>query len=264
MSRDISVWNRSQNVISFKTDYAIIDGRVSQEGTVVLLTRSERYNCQMEVYRNGKYERALTWYASRGFPGRVCVSDNGSLAAVARIVTEGGELTTLLTVIDLTAKAEKYEIEFPGITVDCFFSDRQLIAVTDTACYLVDEKGEVGPVYAFSDAPLIEIAHDEGQNLALAFGDNNQPAVNRIVILTRQLAERAVIEGCGTVTDMYLTSDRLYLLTERRIVEYTAAGKENRVYEVPWNTFAVLHLDGIIAVLPDRISRITRPMSEEP
>ena len=262
-SRDVEIYNRSKHIAGFKTEYAIIDAEVAGDGTVAILTLSDRSACQFEVYRNGDYKKLFTWFGSEGFPTGVYIDEKGGAVAVARIITREGRLRTLLTSVDVSVastapdpnKAQKYEVELDGMTLAAYFDGKNLIAVTDRAAYLLDDKGNVAATYEFPQAPILKIAHDQSKGVAVAFGDNLQPAVNRVVILSRNLKEQGVIDSCGAVDDLYLASTRLVVLGGGRVSEYDLQGTLRKQYETPRNALAVVELNGLVVVLPDRAIR---------
>jgi hypothetical protein len=263
-NRDISVYNRSGNIISFKTEYVIIDAKVAQDGTVAALTQSERYSCQLEVYKNGRYEKLLTWYGdTSAFPIGTYLNDRGSLVAVARVFAKGGSIYTKLAAIDTGNLNEIYEIEFEGMALNAYFDGDSIVVVTDCAAYQISRSGEIKQSYEFPEMPILSIAKDDSTNISIAFGDNHQPAVNKIIILSRTLSELCVIEQCGSVSDMYMSSNRLYVLGDRVVSEYDMNGKVRDRYEAPHETLAIIEFNGIIAILPDRAERLKTPIKEE-
>lgn len=271
-SRDVEIYNRSQYIAGFKTEYAIIDAAVAEDGMVAVLTQSERRACQLEVYRNGDYKRLFTWYdGSAGFPTGVYVDEKSATVAVARVITHDGRLYTLLTSIDISSasvgsdavKAENYEIEFEGLTLAAYFDGENLIVATDQAGYLLDGAGNITASYEFPHESILRVARNQGKGLAVAFGDNLQSAINSVVILSRNLKEQCVIHNCGLAEDMVLTSTRLYLLGGGRVSEYDTQGNLKKQYEVPYNAFAMLELNGLVVILPDQAIRPNKTISQE-
>lgn len=262
-SRDVSVYNRSRHIASFKTEYAIIDAAVSDDGTLAILTQSDQYNSQLEIYQNGNYDRLFRWYGDKGFPIGVYISDGGSTVSVARMIAKDGEIYTVLASIGVSEKKENYEVEFAGMTLEAYYEGDSIIAVTNRGAYLLDKNGEIKQTYAFPETPILAITRDQNSSIAVAFGDNNRFAVNKIVVLKRTLAEQCIIEMCGVVTDMYMSGNRLYVLGDRMVGEYDVGGRLLRRYETDFDTFAIFELNGLIAVMPDYVRRLTTPVKEE-
>ncbi len=261
-SRDISVYNRSNQITSFKTEFAIIDAKVADDGALAVLTESERYTCQLEVYRNGTYEKLLTWKAQRGFPLGAYISANSAYATAVRIVANDSVFYSLVTSLDVGKETERFEVELKGMALALYHEGDDVVVITDCAAYRLNRRGEMQTTYEFPEVPVLAVARDESANIAIAFGDNNQSAVNRIVLLQTNLKERSVIGDCGAVKDLYFTASRLYVLGERMVGEYNMGGKLLRRYETAFGTQAILDLNGLIAILPDRAERLKTPMKE--
>jgi len=262
-SRDISVYNRSKQLVSFKTQYSIVDAAISAEGTLVILTESERYPCQMEVYRNGRYEKALTLLIANGFPMGVYISDNGTHAVAVRLRTEGGELHSLMSVLDIRSEQIIYEQQVAGIALQAYFIGGVLFVITDTGIYRLSADGSIESSRMFTGLPVLAITFDGIQNIAVAFGDNTQSSINYVSVYSRTLEERGHIALGAKLSDMFMSGERIYLLSDGCIEEYDYNGTARRTFETPQNTCSIIYIDGIVAVLPDRMIRITKPMEDQ-
>jgi hypothetical protein len=262
-SKDVSIYNRTQNIASFSEEYAIIDAKVADDGTAAVLTRSGRYACQLNIYSNGDYRKLLTWYGASGFPLGAYISDDGTRAAAARTIARNGEIYTVMASIDILREEEEFELEFAGVTMAAYYVGNGMIAVTDRGAYQIDADGKVESAYAFPVTPVLGVAKDQGSNIAVAFGDNNQPDVNRVVILKNGLVERGTIEGCGAVSGMYISGGRLYILGGRTVSEYGIDGGRRARYDAGPNAVAALDLNGLVVVTPDSLIRPSEPIKEE-
>jgi len=255
-SRDISLYNRSRLISEFKTEYGIINAKVANDGTVAVLTKSDLYTCQMEIYRNGTYDRLMTWKGYNGFPFAVYIKDDGSAAAAIRVVARGEGLCSIITSVDFNKKAEQFEVEVNDLVIGAFYDGGNLVVITDRAAYVYNKEGHVGTSYKFPDVPVLSLAVDDSQNISVAFGDNHQNAVNRIIILAKSLKEKCVIEECGAVKGMYMDAGKLWVLGERIVGEYDLNGKLKQQFATGANTVAIFDLNGLIAVMPDRVERL--------
>lgn len=262
-SRDLRVYNRTALLAEVRTEYAIVDVAVSDNGNLAVLTESDLYMCELAIYTNGKYEWKMTWKGAQGFPYAVAISPDGSRAAAATVDLKNGEIVTYITVIDIAKETERYVCEVPGLCVQLWCdSDGAATAVTDSSAVAVSSGGEIRYSYDFDGRQLISVARDEGSKLALGFGDNSRATVNEAVILGRNLAESAVIENCGKIKDMYLASNRLYILGDARVTAYNVNGTVNKILEADPDAVKLVEFASIIEILPDRADRLTTEMEE--
>ncbi len=263
-SRDLRVYNRTEQIAQLRTDYAIVDAAVSDNGNLAVLTGSERYMCELAIYTNGKYAWKMTWQGAQGFPYATAISSDGSRAAVATVDLKNGEIVTFITVIDIAKEAERYVCELPGLCVRLWCdSDGSATVVTDADVKVISASGEVRYSYAFAGRQLISVARDEGNKLALGFGDNRRATINEAVILGRNLSESARIQSCGKIKDMYLASSRLYILGDARVTVYNANGSVSKILEADPNAVKLVEFASIIEILPDRADRLTTEIEEE-
>ena len=71
-----------------------------------------------------------------------------------------------------------------------------------------------------------------------------------------------MIENCGKIKDMYLASNRLYILGDARVTAYNANGTVNKILEADPDAVKLVEFTSIIEILPDRADRLTTEMEE--
>lgn len=262
-SRDVRVYNRSSELVAFSAEGAIIDAALSSDGTLALLTESERYTCELSIYQNGLYERSMTWKGANGFPLLAALSPNGERAAAVTVSVAGGSLGSTVTVIDARREKELYSASVEGTVLRLILSnDGGFCAVTDTQTVRVSAGGETTASYDYGGRPLLASSAD-GSRLALVFGDNSRPAVNTCAVLDRNLTETSVITGCGIANALEVSGDRLYLLGRGRLNVYSASGELIKVYNTDIKAQNIVEFSSIIEILPDRAKRAEERELEE-
>ena len=262
-SRDVRVYNRSRELASFSADGAIIDAALSADGTLALLSESERYTCELSVYQNGLYERSMTWKGASGFPLLAALSPNGARAAAVTVSVAGGSLGSAVTVIDTGREKELYSAAVSGTVLKVILNnDGGFCAVSDTQTVRVSSSGEITESYGYEGKPLLASSAD-GNRLALVFGDNSRPAVNTCAVLERNLTQTAEISGCGVVNSLVLSGDRLYLLGRGQLGVYNVSGELIKVYNTDIKAQNIVEFSSIIEILPDRAKRAEERELEE-
>ena len=107
------------------------------------------------------------------------------------------------------------------------------------------------------------VARDEGNRIALGFGDNSRADINSIAILDRSLKEVSVIAQCGIIKDIYLASNKVFVLGSQTVGEYSLSGKLQKVYDADPRANGLVEFNRAIEILPDRAQRLEVHKTEE-
>lgn len=261
--KDVNVFNRSKEIAKLKTDFTIISADISDAGTLAVLTRSDKYVSQLEVYENGKYDKLLTWYGSEGFPLFVRMQRGGARAAVVAVRSENGRLVSEVTAIDASSAKVLFSAKVNGLAEKLSYdSNGYITLVTDEQTSVITTSGEVKYTYSYGDAPILFAACDEGRSIALCFGDNHQAGINRLVVLSTSLKEQFLVETVGEVDDMYISRSGVYVLGKGVVSEYTMAGKLKYTYEANGGSIRIVECGKLLTVLPDSIEKAKRITEE--
>lgn len=257
-SRDVRVYNRTGLLSELKTDNRIIDAAVSDTGDFIALTESDRYMCELALYKNGSYENTMTWKGAEGFPALCAISSGGSCAVAATVSLGSDGVYTIFTVIDLASEKEKYSVRSLGLTVRAFVDDDgSLLSVTDTEAVRFSSSGEISNIYDYGGKPLIFVARDKGTRTALAFGDNKSSTVNSVTVLSASAKPEGDIIGCGLIKDIYVSNDRIYILGDGTMTVYASSGEQIKVYTSDTKALKITEFSSIIEVLPKYAIQLT-------
>lgn len=264
-SREIKVYNRTELIASLQADHAIVDAAVSDTGTLIVLSSGDRFMSQLSVYENGKYEKVMSWHGVSGFPIICAVSENGASAAVASLSAKGGKLYTIVTSLNLKSQTERYEVsEIEGLCAGLICgNDGSATVVTDLGAVQFDAHGDQRGSYVFGVSPLVFVAHDKGSRIALGFGDNSRSDINSAVVLDDALEEICVLQDCGEIKDMYLSTNRVYILGSQTVSAYSFSGELQKVYDADPRAIDLIEFSGVIEILPDRAQQLKQRETEE-
>ena len=108
----------------------------------------------------------------------------------------------------------------------------------------------------------LDVAFSGGSAFAVALGDNTRNQMNRVVILGSKLEETAVIETGRSVDGLYLTSDRLGILSGTELYSYSDSGNYRGLYHAGAGACAVVDIGGPICIGADRITKLTMAKGE--
>ena len=255
-SRDLYIYNRTSLLTEISTASPIVDGTISENGTVVMLTESDRHLCQMEIYKNGMYDNVMTWYSSTGFPVMCAVSDNGTKAVSACVDLIDGKICTILTLIDVASVSERMSVTVSGIIYDMkVFSDGKILAITDEGAYNISSNGNIDSFADFSFTPVIRISF--GNNcFAVAFGDNTRNSENYIDFFDYSCGFLFRIEDCYAVKDILFTGKNIAILGNGVLNIYNIQGNVVFSAEISRDIFKIMDYYGIIALSPQSAERI--------
>lgn len=262
-SRDIVVYNRSNELAKIQTDGEIIDAAISDNGRLVVLCGSERYTCEMAVYSNGLYERRMSWKCASGFPLLTRISSNGSRAVVATVSLSSGKIESTVTVLNTKDCTEQSATVVDGLVLELYLDeDGGFIAITGEKAIKYSAAGEKLAEYSFSGRPLLNVSR-KGSRIAVAFGDNSRSAINSVSILNRSLVEIGTITQCGEINDMCFSGSRLYLLGGGTLSVYNTSGDLMKIYTTDTKAQFIIDFSSIIEILPDRAQRVTQQVERE-
>ncbi len=257
--KEINVYNRTRSIAAVKTENTIVAADLSDYGTLAVLTTGERYLSQLEVFKNGKYEKLMTWYGSKGFPLCVEMQDMGDKAAVASLGSTNGELITTVTAIDVGAAKELFVCDVKGLAVKLWYdSNGYITVVTDEQTVVITAKGEIKETHTYGDSPLLFATRDEGRNVALCFGDNHRPAINTLMVFGGALDEKFTAQSVGEVRDVYINGSGVYILGDGRVTRYGMSGEVVSTYAADGEALRLVVCGRILSVLPDRIEKTVK------
>lgn len=143
-----SVEDRNDIIYSKSFKENIIFVRLSAEGYTAVVTTSQNYDCEINVYnRDGEsiYNRSCVERVSD-----ICFKDESKGCVISYIYAENGSLVTSVQEVAFTEKTEKWTshgLDTVGIQV-CGFSDGAAVIGID-ACGYVDESGNISSMYHY-------------------------------------------------------------------------------------------------------------------
>ena len=224
---ELRVVSRTRELFTKNFDNTILLARMSPGGALAVATKSERYMAQVTVY-NTSFEPVYTWYSASYYPTAIAfASDNHRLAVVCPKGV-GGQLGSVITLLDTRKDDKVAVIEAPGsLALEMkYLSGGELLVVYDNmAAVYNSETGEEKARYAYGDRTLLFASCEKGKNVALLFGDRNQVSLNRVVVLNNTMQEICAVDYRRAAEDLLLTRDRVYILGENAADIYDLKGE---------------------------------------
>ena len=259
--KSFKVFNRTMLLYSGSLDNAIISAAVTQSGKTAILSAGEVYTCELAVY-NRNCEKTFTWYGSDGFPIGVYPSSYGNEVLVMSVKSKNGALYTTVTRIDLNSKTEKSSFELEGLGVNAFPDSDSAVIFLDDRCVKCRYDGRVEATFSYEGRILMDVLSDPGKDLVVAFGDNKRSEINSVTVLTRKLVTAGVIDFREQIDDMWVSSDRVYILNRGKVSAYSHSGVLQEKYSCDFSTYSVVYFGGVLTFEPQYIVKMSRDNRE--
>lgn len=259
--KSFKIFNRTMLLYSGSVQNAIISAAVTQSGKVAVLTAGDVYTCEMSVY-NRNCEKTFTWYGSEGFPLGVYPSSYGNEVLVMTVSSRDGVLYTTVTRIDLNSKTEKSSFELEGLGVNAFPDSDSAVIFLDDRCVRCRYDGRVEATYTFDGRILMDVASDPGKDIAIAFGDNKRSEINSVTVLTRKLVTAGEIDFREQIDDLWVSSDRVFILNRGKVSAYSHSGVLQEKYSCDFSTYSVVYFGGVLTFEPQYIVKLSRDNRE--
>lgn len=181
----LRVESRSQTLYSETLKDPILVCAMSQNGSLAVATRSDRYVAQVKIYGSSfQYRYGWNTTDAEGTPMRMAFAPDNKRLAVACLKAEGGQIVTGIHLLDTRSDAVQTVIRAPGSTLLQlhWVGNGQLLAVYDdhTALYSADSGAEKAR-FDYGGSALTD-ASVNGKYTALLFAQADG-AGSRLVVL---------------------------------------------------------------------------------
>ncbi len=249
--------NPDRTLLTGNTENAIVSGTIAENGSFGLVTESNGYASQLELYSKSGQIR-YRWYSSEKKLSTMDLNSTGDAAAVIGMDAVSGNLQSRLYVLD-TSNANEQPI-FEEAFSDClvfsasFKTRDELTLLADNqliSCHLGNGRTES---FSFGRDVLKAFDDSSPSGTVLCLSVNNDTLDNRIVSFDsqgRKIDEFSVDEKVVSVAQ---SRRNVYVLTDKLLYLYNAAGKllkqweldgEGLMVRAAGNTAYVMFADGI-------------------
>lgn len=212
----------SDSVIYTKTysNRIIHFARLSEEGYMAVVTSSEKYNCEIEVYdKKGSviYERkCIEMISDLSFIG-------GSKGCVMTYISaENGQLVTSVQEISFSESGEKWTspgLNTLGLDVRGFSGGAFVLG--EDACGYVDEKGQISSYYSY-DGDLVDGASEDGRSAVIINNEDRRKYV--AALFGGGASEPIVIDLDEPSIDVTVYDGLAYVMCQGKIMAYDFDG----------------------------------------
>ncbi len=260
--KSFKVYNRSSLLTMGNTSFEISGAAVLSSGRYCLLTRGDEYTSELHVFNKDTSKR-FTWYGTDGFPLDVIASQSGDTVLVISVKSLEGRLFTVMTVINTASQKEEYSFSHEGLYVDAMLNGEDLVVIFDSEAVYFRKDGQIQSSYAFDGKQLLKIAHQEGDNIALCFGDNSRSEINTIVVLSKKLSQIMYEPFKREIHSLWLDSDELYVLSRGRVFVYSSSGILKKTYACSTSSYGIFEWGGPVVLESQFATKLTEATQTE-
>ena len=245
--KSYKVYNRSYLLAAQNTDYEIAGAAVLPSARYCILTRGEEFTSELHVFNKDTTKR-FTWYGSDGFPMDVISSDSDDNVVVISVKGSEGRIITVITMIDTGSQKEVASYSVEGLLVDAILNGDTATLILDTKTVLLDNKGNIQETYSYGSKQLLQVAHQEGSNLVLCFGDNMRSEMNSFVVLNKKLHIVAEVAYHKEIHGVWVDSDEIFILSRGQVDAYSTQGTIKRVYKCGTSAYGIYEWGGPVVL----------------
>ena len=229
----------------------IISGAVSPSGVHALATLSKGYLGEVTVF-DLKEEQLYKWYSADANIFAVALNEKGDRLAVATVNTDKGEVKSSLLVFDFGKKEPIAQFSYPGtLILDVSYLDKNTVALVGDNKYITftgPNKGD-DVVYDYSGRHLTGYSLRQGTGAALLlsqYADNRSPSLVQINVKGATAFQK---DNSDQIRDVFLGEKTTFLLMDRHIIRYTAAGEEKSKTDTADDSLRLAEVNGKLFVL---------------
>lgn len=221
----LRVESRTRTLHTRTTSAAILLCALSANGTVAVVTESDRYVAQLQVLDPTSFEPLYTWKMTQedGIPLAVAFAPDNRRFAVGTVAARDGQLASSVCLTGISGQEEPllYTAESGSMLVRLhWLSGSRLLAVFDTYLALLD--GRTGAELALCDyggAELLGVSVQDG-TAALLLSTHNG---SHLILLDSDLNQVADTEA-GQAESVTCTGTAVYLIDNNTVICYGADG----------------------------------------
>lgn len=215
-SNSYSIYNSFICVHREKLDFPISFACMADNGSFLVVTRSEKYDSLVKVY-DSNFD-AVTEYSKNDRVISASLSSDGRYAAVLSMTAEHGESVVSLNIIDCKKNDIVSTSSFDGsMPYRCdFLSDERIAVILDDRTCVVDRSGKVMGEYSYPSS--LEKMDISKERIALLFSENASLNKKTVSILDSEAKLTFGDTVKGNVRDMKIGDGFVYILLGGKVI----------------------------------------------
>lgn len=266
----LKIANAGNILFSKEMENDIIHASISNNNSVAVTTKSQSYNGEVKVF-DGQMQEKFTWKSAKAFPLQSFLSPKSKYLAVSCISAKDGKIVSEVYIIDTATGEEKY-ICNNGENVMLaaeYIKDDSLVLFFDDKAVQIDltslssKTGEpYTKTYSYNGKRLLSYDIKNSQ-IVMALGSYDGGGNTDIAITDLFLTETHRIYTEENIKNVVLTSQRIYVLGEETVSQYTEEGVFVAQQQVKNNVKDIVDYNGCVAVFSDSLEKIDKAKIEK-
>ena len=226
---DLSI--EDEDEVFYTKTYAkklILFARISEQGYTAVVTTSDNYCCELEVYD----KRGKVIY------GRQCIEmvsdlsfiNNSKGCVLSFISAENGQLVTNVQEISFSENVEHWTS--PGLNtlgLDVYGYGKGAFVLGTDACGYVDSNGQISSYYSY-DGDLVAGASEDGNSAVIVNNDDRRKYI--VALFKGGNTEALIIDLEEPSIDVTIYEDLAYVMCQGKIKAYDFSGGLRSVADV--------------------------------
>lgn len=218
--RELRIEGRTQSYGALTTAKAIQFVTMSQNGNFAVVTQSDSYQAQMNVY-SYTMDELFSWYCANEYPTTAAFSPSGKEVAVGCVTSRGGALQSVLYLVNAEGERLSLGRENCLILDIAYRGANRLLVAYDDALILYNTN-DMTPLasYSLTDALLCcDLQGDKG--ILAVQGDASREAGVSLTVLTEDLEVLRTVAVGDAVTQCAMHGNCAWLIGKTAVFCYT-------------------------------------------
>ncbi len=216
---ELRVESRTETLYTKTTSNSILLASISDNGSVAVVTESDRYLANLTMYSSSMTELlSYSMTDSEGIPIRMEYASDNKTLAVATVSASGGQMLSRVYLITSAGVVDCIDTQTVTPLAIEWLSDTKLCILYEDTIVLYDaNKQTILASYDYSNKTLADYAV-YGERVALLFSQSVQ---SEVVLLQDDFDSIATTETDALVNSIALDETRLYLVYDKAIETYS-------------------------------------------
>lgn len=242
-----------KNIYVKNTTNTVIFARLSDNGSVAVVTSSDKYSCELSVY-----DVSGTFIYGRECIDRlidVSFNSDSSGAVLSFVSADNGSVITTSEKVSFNANETQWKSQpFETFCLSTSINPDGAVVLGDTKCAYYNNKGEIGASYSY-DGKLAG-CDSNGQQIATILNDDDRRKY-QLMIIKNSKSEPFVIPFDEELRDVHIYDGLVYVMSKTKIDTYDFEGKLRSSADISDSYTRFVRSDKYVFLLGyDKIDRI--------
>ncbi len=214
----------NENIIDEKTDYGILSGDISENGTYALATASDNFASSVSVCnKNGK--QIFKWNCAKDLINSVALSDDGQKIAVSTVNSNVGKISSKVHIFSFKDSDAQNTFDYSEVAVYSLesFSDG-FFAITDRGYDYYNWKGKNEET--INTDFHISFFRTSKNGSVFVFNRESNKTDNTVHFVNSKGKKESEFSFKGNISDIRTMNSHIYIISESEISMFDKTGKK--------------------------------------